>query len=117
MHGHILIVEDDPLVAMMFEECLDVLGCDVAGSVETVSDAILRITAGSIDAAILDVHLANGETSEPVAAVLNAMNIPYIVTTGGYNRQVEASYAGAPILAKPFTLASLSQALEQISRI
>lgn len=117
MPGHILIVEDDPLVAMMFEEYLDVLGCDVAGSVETVSSAIFRITAGSIDAAILDVHLANGETSEPVAAVLSAMQIPYIVTTGGFNNKVEAAYGDAPILRKPFTLTSLSEALAKLGRV
>lgn len=116
MCGHILIVEDDPLVAMMLEGYLDALGCDVAGCVETVAEAILRITAGSIGAAILDVHLADGETSEPVAVVLNAARIPYIVTTGGFNNEVEAAYEDAPILRKPFTMTSLSQALEKISR-
>lgn len=115
MRGHILIVEDDPLVAMMLEGYLDALGCDVAGCVENVSEAIFRITAGSIDAAILDVHLANGETSEPVAAVLNAAHIPYIVTTGGFNNAVEAAFENAPILRKPFTMTSLSRALDQIS--
>ena len=117
MCGHILIVEDDPLVAMMLEGYLDALGCDVAGCVETVANAIARITEGSIDAAILDVHLANGETSEPVALVLNAAKIPYIVTTGGFHLQLEAAYADAPILRKPFTLASLSNALEELSSI
>lgn len=116
MHSHILIVEDDPLVAMMLEGYLDALGCDVAGCVETVANAISRITAGSIDAAILDVHLANGETSEPVAVVLNAAHIPYIVTTGGFNVEIEAAYANAPVLRKPFTLTSLAEALEEISR-
>ncbi|WP_447763802.1 response regulator [Sphingopyxis panaciterrae] len=115
MRGHILIVEDDPLVSMMLEGYLDALGCDVAGCVETVADAVFRITGGSIDAAILDVHLANGETSEPVAAVLNAACIPYIVTTGGFNNNVEAAYKDAPILRKPFTMTSLSQALAKIS--
>ncbi|MDO9369729.1 MAG: response regulator [Sphingopyxis sp.] len=110
-----MIVEDDPLVAMMLEGYLDALGCDVAGCVENVSDAISRITAGSIDAAILDVHLANGETSEPVAVVLNAAHIPYIVTTGDFNNKVEAAFEDAPILRKPFTMTSLSQSLDQIS--
>ena len=116
MHGHILIVEDDPLVAMMLEGYLDALGYDIAGCVETVANAISRITAGSIDAAILDVHLADGETSEPVAVVLKAAHIPYIVTTGGINNKVEAASEDAPILRKPFTMTSLSHALEKISR-
>ncbi len=116
MRDRILIVEDDPLVAMVLEGYLDALGCDVAGCVETVADAIFRITSGSIDAAILDVHLANGETSEPVAAALNAVHIPYIVTTGGFENRVEAAYEDAPILRKPFSITSLSQALDKISR-
>lgn len=115
MSGHILIVEDDPLVAMMLEGYLEALGYDIAGCVETVANAIARITAGSIDAAILDVHLADGETSEPVAVVLKAAHIPYIVTTWGINNKIEAACEDAPILRKPFTLTSLSQALAQIS--
>ena len=116
MRGRILIVEDDPLVAMMLEGYLDALGWDVAGCVETVADAIFLITSGHIDAAILDVHLANGETSEPVAVALNAVHIPYIVTTGGFNNKVEAAYEDAPILRKPFSMTSLSQALDKIAR-
>lgn len=116
MCGHILIVEDDPLVAMMLEGYLDALGYDIAGCVETVAEAISRITAGRIDAAILDVHLANGETSEPVALGLKALHIPFIVTTGGFNENVESAYDDAPVLHKPFTMMSLSQALENISQ-
>ena len=49
----ILIVEDEPLIAMMLEDFLDALGKDVAGTAETVSTALEEVAKGGVDAAIL----------------------------------------------------------------
>ena len=45
----ILIVEDEPLIAMMLEDFLEVLDKAVAGSVDTVADALSRIAQGGVD--------------------------------------------------------------------
>ncbi len=79
---NILVVEDDPFVAMMIEDYLELLGCKTVAVVEDVAGALSVIAERSVDAAILDVHLADGETSEPVAAALSARNIPFLVCTG-----------------------------------
>ena len=57
----ILIVEDEPLIAMMIEDFLDVLGKAVAGTADTVETALAVIAEGGVDAAILDVNLRGGE--------------------------------------------------------
>lgn len=113
MHKRILIVEDDPLVAMMLEGYLDALGRETVGCAEDIASALAQIGARSFDAAIVDVHLANAETSEPVAAALKSEKIPFLVTTGS-GVISDPAYAGAPFLAKPFTIASLEAALSEI---
>lgn len=115
MPTRILIVEDDPLVAMMLEGYLDALGMETVGCVEDVAGALARVATAQFDAAIVDIHLASGETSGPVAAALNAANIPFLLTTGS-GLGDEPAYAGAPFLAKPFTLASLEAALGDLRR-
>lgn len=113
MHKSVLIVEDDPLVAIMLEGYLDAIGRQTAGCAQDAASALACIADLSFDAAIVDVHLASGETSEPVAAVLKAANIPFVVTTGS-GIISDPAYGGAPLLAKPFTLASLEAALSQL---
>ena len=72
----ILIVEDEPLIAMMLEDFLDVLEQGVAGSVDTVAGALERVGQGGIDAAILDVNLRGGEKSTPIAEALADAQTP-----------------------------------------
>lgn len=107
----ILIVEDDPLVAMMLEDYLELLGRRTVGVTETVESALSAIAERSIDAAIVDIHLANGETSEPIAAVLNERSIPFLVCTGGFVAPVARIFATRPLLLKPFSLNSIEEAL------
>ena len=79
----ILIVEDEPLIAMMLEDFLEVLDKAVAGSVDTVADALSRIAQGGVDGAILDVNLRGGEKSTAVAEALAAQGVPFVFATGG----------------------------------
>ena len=79
----VLVVEDEPIIAMMVEEFLDVLGHDVAGIVDNVPDALARVADGDFDLAILDVTLREGAACWPVAAALAEQRIPYILASGG----------------------------------
>ena len=65
----ILIVEDEPLIAMMLEDFIASLGHDVAGPCETVAEALATIAEKDFDLAILDVNL-KGESVWPVATAL-----------------------------------------------
>ena len=66
----ILIVEDEPLIAMMLEDFLDSLGHKVRGTCETVEGALEEVEKGGFDLAILDVNL-KGENVWPVATRLD----------------------------------------------
>ena len=108
----ILIVEDESLIAMMLEDFLDELGYAVAGVADTVMLGVERVEAGGIDLAILDVNLRGGQPSWPVADALADRGIPFILATGGHTAAPPARHAGAPTLAKPYTLADVARVVE-----
>ena len=107
----ILIVEDEPLIAMMLEDFLEVLDKTSAGTVDTVAGALARVESGGIDAAILDVNLRGGEKSTPIAEALAARDIPFIFATGGSDDSVDARFRDRPVLQKPFTMDGVAKAL------
>ncbi|MEA3000763.1 MAG: hypothetical protein QOK17_2596 [Sphingomonadales bacterium] len=111
----VLIVEDESLISMMLEDFLDSLGHRVAGTCETVPDALARVEEGGFDVAIIDVNL-NGERVWPVADRLAAMGIPYILATGGHIEPPPPAHAAAPVLSKPFTLDAIEPALDEACR-
>jgi CheY-like chemotaxis protein len=108
----VLVVEDESLIAMMLEDFLDSLGHKVAGTCETVPDALARIEQGGFDVAILDVNL-NGQRVWPVADRLAAKGIPYILATGGHIDPPPPEHASAPVLSKPFTLDAVEPVIER----
>jgi DNA-binding response OmpR family regulator len=110
--NRILIIEDEPLIAMMLEDFLDVLGKQLAGTADTVADAIALVEAGGIDAAILDVNLRGGEKSWPVADALAAKGVPFVFATGGSQDSITEQYRGRPTLAKPFTMDAVAKVLD-----
>jgi CheY-like chemotaxis protein len=108
----VLIVEDEPLISMMLEDFLDSLGHKIAGTCDSVTDAMARALEGGFDVAILDVNL-KGERIWPVADHLAQVGIPYILATGGHIDPPPAAHAGAPVLSKPFTIDAIEPALQE----
>src|SRR3546814_5466995 len=112
----ILVVEDEPLIAMMLEDFLESLGHHVVGTAESVADALGRIDKGGFDVAIVDVRLKGGEHVWPVADRLVADNIPFVLATGGHIEPPPSRHAGVPILAKPYTIDAIEPALDAASK-
>jgi CheY-like chemotaxis protein len=109
----ILIVEDEPLIAMMLEDFLESLGHRVAGICDSVGEALTRVDKGGFDVAILDVQLRDGEPAWPVADRLAAAGKPFILATGGHVEPPPGPHAAAPLLAKPYTIDAIEPALER----
>ncbi|MCW3836893.1 response regulator [Sphingomonas canadensis] len=109
----ILIVEDEPLIAMMLEDILATLDREVAGVLDSVPAALARIAEGGIDAAILDVHL-RGHTCWPVADALAERGIPFVIASGGGER-VPDPHGARPVLAKPFTVDGVRSRLDALA--
>lgn len=107
----ILIVEDEPLIAMMLEDFLETLGHDVVGTCESVEEAIARVDAGGFDVAIIDVQLKDGKQVWPVADRLAAEGKPFVLATGGHVDPPPEQHASAPVLSKPYTIEAIEPAL------
>ncbi|MDQ2878356.1 MAG: response regulator [Pseudomonadota bacterium] len=105
----ILIVEDEPLIAMMLEDVLDALGKHHVATCDGVTAALATIEAEDIEAAILDVNLSGGEKCWPVADALAAKGIPFILSSGG--DETGDGHADRPRLAKPYTMDGVEKAL------
>ena len=93
MHStlRILVVEDEFLIAMQLEITLQSAGYQVLGPAPNVSAALRLLRTERPDAAVLDVDLS-GEWVTPVAEVLRAMSVPFILASG---------YAAADLHAEP----------------
>ncbi|HVF84112.1 MAG TPA: response regulator [Sphingomicrobium sp.] len=109
---NILVVEDEPLIAMMLEDFLETLGHSIAASCDNLTDALAQAEMGSFDVAILDVNL-KGESVWPVAERLRARGLPFVIASGGHVEPPPAEFASAPMLEKPYTIDRITPALEQ----
>ena len=109
--NRILIVEDEPLIAMMLEDFLEALDKQVAGTADNVASALAVIAGGTVDAAILDVNLRGGETSWAIADALAAKGLPFLIATGGSDDMIADGHKDRPVLAKPFTMDGVERAL------
>lgn len=109
----ILVVEDEPLIAMMLEDFLAALGKHLVGPCDSVESALATIEDEHPDAAILDINLSGGETSWSVADALAAAGIPFVLSSGG--SEAISAYADRPRLTKPYTMETVERALEQLA--
>jgi len=99
----ILIVEDEPLIAMMLEDFVHSLGHEVSGNCDSVSAALAEVEKGEFDLAILDVNL-KGENVWPVATALRVKGTPFVLATGGHVDPPPAEFRNVPMIEKPYTI-------------
>ena len=110
--GDVLIVEDDPIIALDFEDTVLRLGVKTVRTASSVSRALQLIDERAPDFVLLDIGLVR-EKSFAVAERLEALGIPFAFVTG-YSTDVAlpATLAKKPRLPKPCT----SDALEAVLR-
>lgn len=113
---HILIVEDEYLIAMDMSCFLEELGAVIVGPESSVFDAMNHINNNTrIDAAILDVNLRK-EFVYPVADALRSRGIPFIFATGYDAKSIKCEYLDIPRCQKPVSSEKIIQILKlQIS--
>ena len=111
----ILVVEDEPLIAMMLADWLAEVGHEAKGPVHSVKAALSLLDETAVDAAVLDVTLGD-EDSYAVADALAARGVPFAFATGHGISAVAPRYKGVVTLSKPFDFASVTRVLDQILR-
>jgi DNA-binding response OmpR family regulator len=106
----ILIVEDEPFIAITLEDMLTELGFSVVACCSKIGQALDFIAKGTFDAALLDVNLGS-QKIDPVADILAKRACPFIFTTGYDRADVPVAYADRVILQKPYKIDDLAKAL------
>lgn len=106
----VLIIEDESLVAMLIEDTLVGMGCEVTGIASKFSDAEQKARSESLDVAILDVNLSGTQTL-PIAEILFSRGIPFVFATGYGVDFLPAHLEDVPVLQKPFEKRELKRAL------
>ena len=111
----ILIVEDDPIIALDFEDTILGFGVTTVRTASSVARALDMISERAPDFALLDVSLIR-EKSFAIAERLDALKIPYIFVTGyGADASIPAAFSDKPRLPKPCSSAALQTALRGLA--
>ncbi|SFJ06468.1 PAS domain S-box-containing protein [Sphingomonas sp. NFR04] len=109
----VLIVEDEPLVALELATILHDAGMVVAGVVATASDAMAAIADTAIDAVLLDGNL-QGALVDDVAAALVARDIPFLFVSGYGRDHLPIGLDSVTVIEKPFDARTIAAALHQL---
>ena len=111
---HVLLVEDEELVAMTMVEELQSRGWLIVGPAATLDEAQALVSSGvHLDAAILDINL-QGRWVHTLADELKARGVPFVVCTGYEMIDPDGRFATAPLIAKPIAPHRLGSALEEL---
>jgi CheY-like chemotaxis protein len=108
----VMVVEDEPLIAMDYATQLAKAGARVIGSYATVREALDLVRgpgSKAIDAAVVDFVLAD-RNSEPLQVALKQRGIPFVVVSA-YPRPLVRTHASEHILQKPVTAEALCDEL------
>ncbi len=107
--ARVLLVEDDPIIALDLEMTLQDCGASVVGPYATLTAAMPDLDPLP-DVALLDVTLRDG-TTEELARHLNELGVPFVVLSGAAAASLPAAYEGAPLVEKPYRDRDLAHTL------
>jgi CheY-like chemotaxis protein len=109
----VLVIEDEPLVAMDIASRLSEAGCEVIGPAGTLELARSFIESAEIDAALVDANLA-GDPVDELAAALTRRKVPFAFVTGYGREALPQGFREAAMIGKPFTEKALLATIERI---
>jgi CheY-like chemotaxis protein len=106
----VLVVEDEPLIAMDVVQGLEAAGA-VVSLARSLRDALEKVEAPGLSAAVLDHRLSDGDTSR-ICERLNARNIPFVIYSGYSKLDGECSEGN--LVHKPVAPEALVDAVVQL---
>ena len=110
---HILIVEDEPWVAMDLEMIIiKIVTATVVieGTVAATKEALHE----ALDFAFLDVDVTNGKTFE-IPHILERKHVPFVFVSGSPQDELPLELRSVPFIPKPFHAAQIESALQAVA--
>jgi PAS domain S-box-containing protein len=109
----VLIIEDEPLVALELANILGDAGMVVAGVAATAEEAMATIVDVPADAVLLDGNL-QGALVDDVAALLLERRVPFLFVSGYGRDHLPIGLESVLVVDKPFDARTLAAALHQV---
>jgi PAS domain S-box-containing protein len=109
----ILVVDDEPLIAMDIVASLEDAGCEVVGPATTLQKALSLVESEDIDAALLDANLA-GDPVDTLAGVLAGRKIPFAFVSGYGREGLPEAYQQMALIKKPFQRQRLIDVVQEM---
>jgi CheY-like chemotaxis protein len=109
----VLLVEDEAVIAMLMEDMLSELSCEVAETVGELDAAVAAAKTAEVDLAFIDVNL-RGTPAWPVANVLRERGIPFVFVTGYGSAGADPAHKDVPVLQKPFRWQDLQAIVQRL---
>jgi CheY-like chemotaxis protein len=100
MGKHILVIEDEALIAADMLEAMQAAGAVQVEYAATEAEALAAIGQKRWDAALADANLS-GRGIDQVAAALREHGIPFIIVTGYGRNNLSSDLADIPLIEKP----------------
>ncbi len=117
--GHVLVVEDDAVLAMALEMALLDAGVEQVEISSTSEMALAALRSGQPDAIVLDVHLADRDDGWAIAELVRSLGPsgPRIVFSTGAPQDIPEEIAEMGcIMEKPYDPKELVEVLTQSKR-
>ena len=107
----VLVVEDNWAIGDQVSHLIEEEGGKILGPLPSAASAIKAVGAEELDGAVLDVQLRDG-SALPVANLLRARSVPFVVISGFEQIRVPDAMRHAPFVPKPI----VEQALIDVVR-
>ncbi len=112
----VLVVEDEAVSAVYFEDLLSGFGCEVVATADTAPRAIAAAEEHRPDLVLSDVRLREGDGIEAATAIRDRLGIPFILATAysdAHTRERIAAARPLEYLDKPVGLSVIQRTLEK----
>lgn len=107
----ILVVEDSPVIAVVIEDMLKELGCEVVGPTGSMAVGLELAASETLDAAVIDLNVRGGKIY-PVAEILRDRDIPFVIASGYADWTLPDEWRDRPRVTKPYTIETVEKALK-----
>lgn len=113
--GRILLVEDEPMLHLLWEDICEVNDIELVGPARTNAEAekLILQESGSLLGVFLDVNLL-GESSSGAAQILSTMPLPVFVCSGHNERDLPTVFQQWPVLQKPYRPLDVEQLINKL---
>jgi CheY-like chemotaxis protein len=115
MAPRVMVIEDEPLIAMGLRMVLETMGLEVGAVVDNAADAVASAERTSFDLILADVRLKGADDGiSAVQRILSHSDVPVLFVTGNAGEVQRRGMGHVKVLSKPFMPAALERAVRAI---